>query len=214
VGAVSNVNMVLENNGNDINRVFGPNSDEAKESDSDRTNDVVGIAVHCADKGCSTVGSGVPATGSRAKPELGGQGIAALYGHTYVACQVSPIAQTDGTAITGFNQAAGFNPTPATKLTALGQRHKQLNAPVGEFGMQAIQTNTDAIRGDAATYQRLETRLKAQVAARDGVVNAIQHELDKIPGCGGSGSSTPGRDAPVSRSMWATWTTCGARPTT
>jgi hypothetical protein len=116
VGAVSNVNIVLENNGNDINQVFGPGSPEAGESSSDRTNDFVGIAVHCADNSCSSVGSGVPASGSHAKMELGGQGSAALYGHKYVASQVSPITQTDGTPITGFNQANGFNPTPSYTL--------------------------------------------------------------------------------------------------
>ncbi|MBV9357391.1 MAG: hypothetical protein JO023_17915 [Chloroflexi bacterium] len=116
VGVVSDVNMVLENNGNDINQVFGASSPEASESASDRTNDFVGIAVHCGDNTCSTVGSGVPATGSRARPELGGQGSAALYGHKYIATQVSPITQTDGTPITGFNQANGFNPTPMYTL--------------------------------------------------------------------------------------------------
>ncbi|MDQ6671681.1 MAG: hypothetical protein M3069_13205, partial [Chloroflexota bacterium] len=79
-GGVSTVNMVLENNGNDVNQVFGAGSPEASELPSDRTNDFVGIAVHCADSTCSTVGSGVPATGTKSKPELGGQGIAALYG--------------------------------------------------------------------------------------------------------------------------------------
>jgi hypothetical protein len=116
VGVVSDVNMVLENNGNDINQVFGAGSPEASESASDRTNDFVGLAVHCADATCSTVGSGPPASGSHARPELGGQGIAALYGHKYIATQVSSITETDGTKITGFNQAAGFNPTPMYTL--------------------------------------------------------------------------------------------------
>jgi len=129
-GAVSTVNMVLENNGNDVNQVFGAGSPEAGESSSNRTNDFVGLAVHCADTTCGTVGSGVPAGGSKAKPELGDQGIAALYGHKYVATQVSPIATIDGgTPITGFNQANGFNPTAAYTLgyvTAL----LQANVPV------------------------------------------------------------------------------------
>jgi hypothetical protein len=107
-GAVSTVNMVLENNGNDVNQVFGPGSPEASESPLDRTNDFVGIAVHCTDSTCSTVGNG---SGVHAKPELGGQGFGALYGHKYVASQISPITQTDGVAITGFNQAGGFSPT-------------------------------------------------------------------------------------------------------
>ncbi|MBV9582356.1 MAG: hypothetical protein JO057_27540 [Chloroflexi bacterium] len=104
VGAISTVNMELENNGNDVDQVFGANSPEASESSSDRTNDFVGLAVHCADTQCSTVGTGIPTGGSKAKPELGGQGFGALYGHKYIATQVSPITETNGTAITGFNQ--------------------------------------------------------------------------------------------------------------
>jgi hypothetical protein len=108
-GAVSSVNMVLENNGNDINQVFGPGSPEASEPPAARTNDFVGIAVHCADVTCSTVGNG---SGAHAKPELGGQGFGALYGHKYVADQVAsatnPITQTDGVPITGFG---GFDPS-------------------------------------------------------------------------------------------------------
>jgi hypothetical protein len=114
-GAVSNINMVLENNGNDVNQVFGPSSAEAAESAADRTNDFVGIAVHCADNTCSSVGT-PPKTDSKAKPELGGQGLAALYGHKYVASQVANITQLDGTPITGFAQANGFNPSPSYTL--------------------------------------------------------------------------------------------------
>ncbi len=115
VGAVSDVDMVLENNGNDINQVFGSSSAEASESANDRTNDFVGLAVHCADTSCSTVGSGRPVSGG-AKPEFGGQGVAALYGHKYISSQVPSITTTDGTPITGFGQANGFNPTPEYTL--------------------------------------------------------------------------------------------------
>jgi hypothetical protein len=129
-GAVSTVNMVLENNTNDVNQVFGVGSKEASESSSDRTNDFVGIAVHCADRTCSTVGSGVPAGGSNARPELGGQGFAALYGHKYVASQVSPITTIDGaTTITGFNQANSFSPTPNYTLGYVAAL-LQANVPV------------------------------------------------------------------------------------
>src|SRR5438128_2593118 len=129
-GGVSTVNMVLENNGNDVNQVFGAGSPEASETSSERTNDFVGIAVHCADTTCSTVGSGVPPTGTKSKPELGGQGIAALSGHKYVATQVSPITTMDGaTPITGFNQAAGFSPTASYTLGYLSAL-LQANVPV------------------------------------------------------------------------------------
>ncbi len=102
-GAVSTVNMVLENSTTDVKQVFGDTSDEAK--DKNGFSDFVGIAVHCADVGCSSVGNG---SGAHAKPELGNQGFGALYGHKYVASQVSNITETDGTPITGF---AGFDPS-------------------------------------------------------------------------------------------------------
>ena len=102
-GAVSTVNMVLENSTSDVKQVFGAGSPEA--TDPNAFSNFVGIAVHCADVGCSTVGNG---SGAHAKPEPGSQGFGALYGHKYVATQVSNITETDGTPITGFG---GFDPT-------------------------------------------------------------------------------------------------------
>ena len=125
-GAVSSVNQVLENNGNDITQVFGAGSPEASESSADRTNDFVGIAVHCADNSCSTVGNG---SGAHAKPELGSQGVAALYGHKYVSSQVTTITELDGTTISGFNQASNFNPTPNYTLGYIASL-LQANVPV------------------------------------------------------------------------------------
>jgi hypothetical protein len=127
VGAVSTANLELESSSGDVNQVFGSSSPEAMETSSQRFNDFVGIAVHCADVTCSTVGSGVPASGSKAKPEVGAQGFAALYGHKYVATQVSPIAETDGTPITGFTE--GFDPTPSYTLGYLLSL-LQANVPV------------------------------------------------------------------------------------
>jgi hypothetical protein len=125
-GAVSTVNMVLENNSNDVIQVFGAGSPEATESSSDKTNDFVGIAVHCTDTTCSTVGNGF---GSHAKPELGGQGFGALYGHKYVASQVSNITQTNGAVITGFNAFNGFSPSSSQTLGYL-LALLQANVPV------------------------------------------------------------------------------------
>jgi hypothetical protein len=129
-GAVSTVNMVLENNSNDVIQVFGAGSPEATESSSDKTNDFVGIAVHCTDTTCSTVGNGF---GSHAKPELGGQGFGALYGHKYVASQVSNITQTNGAVITGFNAFNGFSPSSSQTLGYL-LALLQANVPVVHDG--------------------------------------------------------------------------------
>jgi len=91
-----------------VKQVFGDGSPEA--TDPNAFNNFVGIAVHCADTSCSTVGSG---SGAHAKPELGGQGFGALFGHKYVATQVSNITETDGTPIKGFG---GFDPTSSYTL--------------------------------------------------------------------------------------------------
>jgi hypothetical protein len=118
VGAVGSVNQVLENNSSDITQVFNGNSpvdvdarNEAATNPSQATSDFVGLAVHCADVTCSTVGNGA---GTNAKPEPGtGQGFAGLFGHKSIVTQVPTITQTDGTAITGFG---GFDPTPQYTL--------------------------------------------------------------------------------------------------
>jgi hypothetical protein len=115
VGAVSSVNQVLENNTNDIAQVFNGNSqldvDARSEANTAQgTSDFVGLAVHCADATCSTVGNGV---GTSAKPEPNGQGLGALFGHNSIVTQVPAITQTDGTPITGFE---GFDPTPQYTL--------------------------------------------------------------------------------------------------
>jgi hypothetical protein len=108
VAAISAANMVLENSTTDVAQVFGPNSPEA--NDPNGFNNYVGIAVHCADLTCSSVGNG---SGAHAKPELGGQGFGALYSHKYIASQVSNITETNGTPINGFES---FDPAPSWTL--------------------------------------------------------------------------------------------------
>jgi hypothetical protein len=48
VGAFSTANIVLERQPFDVKKVFGANSDQAKESGGNQTNDFIGVAVHCA----------------------------------------------------------------------------------------------------------------------------------------------------------------------
>src|SRR5260370_40138137 len=44
-------------------------------------------------------------------------------------------------------------------VTALGRTFKQLNAPVGQFGSDAIHMSTTAIKSDAAGDAALESKL-------------------------------------------------------
>jgi hypothetical protein len=92
-GGILTGNAVLENIGTDIPTVFGANSPEAAEVKSNPTKaqaDFVGITIHCA--------SGYPlcSDANRGKPDLlpdepnGYSGFMGLFGHKYVAPQISP----------------------------------------------------------------------------------------------------------------------------
>jgi hypothetical protein len=93
VGAVATANTVLENIATDIPTVFGANSPQAAEvvaNPGQAFADFVGIGVHCAagDALCSDANGG--------RPDLlpdepsGYAGFSGLFGHVYVAPQISP----------------------------------------------------------------------------------------------------------------------------
>ncbi len=90
VGQVATANTVLENIATDIPTVFGANSSQAAEVKADPDKafaDFVGIGVHCA------LGSTLCANGQAdvLPQEPGGYAnYKALFGHTYVAPQISP----------------------------------------------------------------------------------------------------------------------------
>ncbi len=92
-GSVATANTILENTSVDVARVFGPNSTQQQEvikNPNQAFSDFVGIGIHCAagNAVCSSTNGGV----SDVLPnEPGGySGFNALYGHTYVAPQISP----------------------------------------------------------------------------------------------------------------------------
>ncbi|MHB8612043.1 MAG: hypothetical protein ACYDAL_06390 [Candidatus Dormibacteraceae bacterium] len=93
VGGVATANIELENTAIDIPTVFGAGSAQAAEVKSNPGQafaDFVGIAVHCAKSNalCSSANSGVP---DLLPQEPGGYaGYQGLFGHTYVAPQISP----------------------------------------------------------------------------------------------------------------------------
>ncbi len=113
-GGVLTGNAVLENIGTDIPTVFGANSAEAAEVKSDPTKaqaDFVGIAIHCAsgDPLCSDANTG--------KPDLlpdepnGYSGFMGLFGHKYVAPQISPsgpLTDLNGNPVQDAKGNAGF----------------------------------------------------------------------------------------------------------
>ena len=93
VGGVGTANIELENTAIDIPTVFGAGSTQAAEVKSDPGQafaDFVGIAVHCAQGNavCSSANSGQP---DLLPQEPGGYtGFNGLFGHKYVAPQISP----------------------------------------------------------------------------------------------------------------------------
>ena len=93
VGGVGTANIELENIATDIPTVFGAGSPQAQEVASNPTQafaDFVGIAVHCAQGStmCSSANGGEP---DLLPDEPGGyNGYNALFGHRYVAPQISP----------------------------------------------------------------------------------------------------------------------------
>ena len=73
---------MLERQPFDVKKVFGANSDQAKETGGNQTNDFIGVAVHCA-LNCSQQNNAVA---DMLPDELGSYtGYQALFGMKYVA---------------------------------------------------------------------------------------------------------------------------------
>src|SRR5436190_5514242 len=88
-GAVATANTTLENTA-DIAKAFGPGSPQAMEPAAQASADFVGIGIHCASVSslCSSANGGEHDV---LPQEPGGySGFMALYGHKYVAPQISP----------------------------------------------------------------------------------------------------------------------------
>jgi hypothetical protein len=110
-GAVGTANIELENIATDIPTVFGTNSPQAAEVKSNPNQafaDFVGVAVHCAQNAALCSG-GEP---DKLPDEPGGYtGYNALFGHKYVAPQISPIGpltDLNGNVIQDAHGNVGF----------------------------------------------------------------------------------------------------------
>jgi len=122
-GAVSTANTILENTAIDIPTVFGANSPEAQEVQSNPAQafaDFVGIGIHCA------AGNDLCSPSNNGKPDLlpdepgGYANFNGLFGHKYVAAQISPngpLTDLNGNVIqdaTGHIGFPGFDGMAAT----------------------------------------------------------------------------------------------------
>jgi len=114
VGQVATANTVLENTSTDIPTVFGAGSAQAAEVKSNPAQafaDFVGIGVHCAQGSalCSSANGGQP---DALPDEPGGySGYNGLFGHKYVAPQISPggpVQDLNGNTIQDPNGHIGF----------------------------------------------------------------------------------------------------------
>jgi len=141
-GAVATANTILENTSVDVSRVFGPASVQQQEVTANPPPstlpqaDFVGIGVHCAlnNSLCSAANTGQPDV---LPDEPGGySGYMGLFGHKYVASQISPngpLTDLNGNIIkdakgnVGFPGFDGMSASVSLSYVAAMQEH---NVPV------------------------------------------------------------------------------------
>jgi len=134
-GAVATANTILENTAIDIPTVFGANSSQAQEVASNPGQafaDFVGIGIHCAQGNalCSAANNGKI---DKLPDEPGGYtGYMGLFGHKYVAPQISPsgpLTDLNGNVIqdtsghVGFPGFDGMSATVSLSYVAAMQEH-------------------------------------------------------------------------------------------
>ena len=114
VGQVATANTVLENIATDIPTVFGAGSPQAAEvaaNPGQAFADFVGVGVHCA-AGSALCSAGNGGQSDKLPDELGGYtGYQALFGHKYVAPQISPngpLTDLNGNVIQDASGHVGF----------------------------------------------------------------------------------------------------------
>ncbi len=134
-GSVATANTILENTAVDVPTVFGPNSPQAKEAKNNPTKasaDFVGIGIHCAQNNtlCSAANQGEPDL--LPNEPHGYNGYMGLFGHEYVAPQISPngpLKDLNGNVIQdshgniGFPGFDGMEPDVSLAYVAAMQEH-------------------------------------------------------------------------------------------
>lgn len=116
-GSVATANTILENTAVDVSKVFGPNSPQEQEVLNNPfpstlpQADFVGIGIHC------TLGSALCSSANTGQPDLlpqepgGYSGYMGLFGHKYVAPQISPngpLTDLNGNVIKDAQGNIGF----------------------------------------------------------------------------------------------------------
>lgn len=138
-GAISSANTVLENTTVDVPTVFGANSPQATEAKNNPTlaqADFVGIGIHCAQGAtlCSSANMGQSDT--LPDEPHGYSGYMGLFGHKYVAPQISPngpLTDLNGNVIkdpAGNNGFPGFDGMSASVSLAYVAAMQEHGVPV------------------------------------------------------------------------------------
>jgi len=185
VGGVGTANIELENIGTDIPTVFGANSPQEQEVQSNpnkATADFVGIGVHCAlgNALCATNNTGVP---DKLPDEPGGYtGYNMLMGNTYVAPQISPngpLTDLDGNVIQdlhgnpGFPGFDGMSASVSLAYVAAMQEH---NVPVTYAYISDAHDNHTATTAFGPGQAGYVAQLKAYDEAFGKFFARLQHD--------------------------------------
>jgi hypothetical protein len=163
VGAFSTANIVLERQPFDVKKVFGANSDQAKETGGNRTNDFIGVAVHCALNSplCSQQNNAV----ADMLPDEPGSysGYQALFGMKYVAPALGGFTDYNGNALTGFS-ALSFSPQPSQTLAVVETMLKKGIPVIFAYIADAHDNHEGAKLSPAATFGPGEAAYVKQLA--------------------------------------------------
>jgi len=163
VGAFSTANIVLERQPFDVKKVFGANSDQAKETGGNQTNDFIGVAVHCALNSplCSQQNHAV----ADMLPDEPGSytGYQALFGMKYVAPALGGFTDYNGNALSGFS-ALNFNPQPSQTLAVVETMLKKGIPVVFAYIADAHDNHEGAKLSPAATFGPGEAAYVKQLA--------------------------------------------------
>ena len=63
-------------------------------------------------------------------------------------------------------------------FASLATAYKQINAPVGQLGIDTLEASTAALAGDDATYATIEAELTALTTKRDALAATIIQKLE------------------------------------
>jgi hypothetical protein len=74
----------------------------------------------------------------------------------------------------------GLRGASAVVFRQLAAAYKQINAPVGELGMDTLEASTTALAGDDATYATIEGQLAALTTKRDALAATIIQKLEDV----------------------------------